>query len=447
MSGSRKRTCANYLRNTPIYRSLKHIFYGFGLNPRGHSSLKHIKNMNLFNTILIGGWCVLFTFSANASHISAFPNAYSYCNFSTTELFKGTKLRVAAATFVDDDKDGISNEVDCAPNNPNLPAKPGTPCNDNNDFTKNDKVQADACTCIGTTIKKDSPITIDLGEDRLLDLNETITISTNVLQFNTCIVTTCKEETPLIAHWNLDNITSKSSKDNTDDYSASINTSSNNSFCANIVTKGLYRSEGADLIPTKSYSSKAKKAIMADMPLVPEFQDNHPQSLRFDIIVDPSANVSRITKLTFMEKAPAKVRSDGSTKPNNTPTKYGIRVLKGGKQIYKAIDMMTSKSWAKAVFDFSNEPIFEVSSTTVFTVELLGYDQSIESTTASAWNIDDIKVYGGCCNTSSFQSSRYLWSTGQRTNSIDVKEVGSYTVTVTDCNGTTAVDEVLVTKK
>ncbi|MFT6707845.1 MAG: hypothetical protein ACJATF_002701, partial [Flavobacteriales bacterium] len=301
--------------------------------------------------------------------------------------------------------------------------------------------------CIGTTTKKDSPITIDLGEDRQINLNETITISTNVLQFNTCIVTTCKEETPLIAHWNLDNGTTGSPSNNTDNYSASINTTNENTFCASIVTKGLYRSEGADLIPTKSYSSKAKKAIMADMPLISEFQNNHPQSLRFDIIVDPSADVSRITKLTFMGKTPSKSQLGSTTRSNNGPAKYGIRILKGGKQIYKAIDMMTSKTWTEAIFDFSNEPIFEISSTTVFTVELLAYDQDRDSTTTSVWNIDDIKIYGGCCNTSSFQSSRYLWSTGQRTNSIDVKTAGSYTVTVTDCNGTTAVDEVLVTKK
>lgn len=420
------------------------------MNTRSHSSLKHIKNMNLFNTILLGGWCAVFATSANASHISVSPNSYPYCNFSVTESFKDSNelpAADAAPLFADDDKDGISNDVDCAPNNPNLPATPGTPCNDNNDFTKNDKVQADACTCIGTTIKKDSPITINLGMDRQIDLDETITISTNVLQFNTCIVTTCKEETPLIAHWNLDGIDDKSSSNSTDDYSATINTASQGNFCANIVTKKLYRSEGADFIATKSHSSKAKKAVMADMPLTTDFQDNHPQSLRFDLVIDPAADVSRITKLTFMEKAPAKAQSGNIIRSNNTPTKYGIRVLKGGKQIYKAIDMMTSKSWTEAIFDFTNEPIFEVSSTTVFTIELLAYGQSPESVTASVWNIDDIKIYGGCCNTSSFQSSRYLWSTGQRTNSIDVKDAGSYSVTVTDCNGTTAVDEVLVTKK
>jgi len=50
----------------------------------------------------------------------------------------------------DADNDGVCAENDCNDNNANLPASPGTACNDNNSNTSNDVIQADGCTCAGT---------------------------------------------------------------------------------------------------------------------------------------------------------------------------------------------------------------------------------------------------------------------------------------------------------
>ena len=50
----------------------------------------------------------------------------------------------------DSDNDGVCNNQDCAPYNPNLPAAPGTSCNDGNENTINDVIQSDGCTCAGT---------------------------------------------------------------------------------------------------------------------------------------------------------------------------------------------------------------------------------------------------------------------------------------------------------
>jgi hypothetical protein len=50
----------------------------------------------------------------------------------------------------DSDNDGTCDNDDCAPLNPNLPTTPGTTCNDNNSNTVNDQIQADGCTCAGT---------------------------------------------------------------------------------------------------------------------------------------------------------------------------------------------------------------------------------------------------------------------------------------------------------
>ena len=54
---------------------------------------------------------------------------------------------------VDDDNDGVCSDIDCDDNDPTvgLPQTPGTSCNDGNPATTNDVIQADQCTCQGTT--------------------------------------------------------------------------------------------------------------------------------------------------------------------------------------------------------------------------------------------------------------------------------------------------------
>ena len=52
----------------------------------------------------------------------------------------------------DTDGDGVCNDDDCQPNNPNFPATPGSACNDNNSNTENDVVTANGCGCQGTPI-------------------------------------------------------------------------------------------------------------------------------------------------------------------------------------------------------------------------------------------------------------------------------------------------------
>ena len=55
----------------------------------------------------------------------------------------------------DSDGDGICNFDDCAPNNANFPATPGTACNDGKADTENDIISADGCSCAGTPIVVD----------------------------------------------------------------------------------------------------------------------------------------------------------------------------------------------------------------------------------------------------------------------------------------------------
>ena len=49
----------------------------------------------------------------------------------------------------DSDNDGVCDDFDCAPDDPNFPKPVGTPCNDFDPSTVNDVIQADGCSCAG----------------------------------------------------------------------------------------------------------------------------------------------------------------------------------------------------------------------------------------------------------------------------------------------------------
>ncbi len=51
---------------------------------------------------------------------------------------------------IDSDNDGVCDIEDCSPNDPGLPATPGTACNDFDVNTTNDLILSDGCTCQGT---------------------------------------------------------------------------------------------------------------------------------------------------------------------------------------------------------------------------------------------------------------------------------------------------------
>lgn len=51
----------------------------------------------------------------------------------------------------DADNDGICADVDCDDNNPNLPTTPGTACDDGDANTQGDVIQADGCSCLGSS--------------------------------------------------------------------------------------------------------------------------------------------------------------------------------------------------------------------------------------------------------------------------------------------------------
>lgn len=130
---------------------------------------------------------------------------------------------------------------------------------------------------------------------------------------------------------------------------------------------------------------------------------------------------------------------DGPTGKNNYPQKYILRVSKNGKFIYYKDNIATSKTWTLQKFDFSDNDNFRTLVPATYLFELLPYCTINNGAVESIWDIDEIKVLGGCCNGTSTEIAGYKWSNGSTGTSITVKptENTSYIVTVTDCCGCT----------
>ncbi|MFK7934017.1 MAG: GEVED domain-containing protein [Saprospiraceae bacterium] len=84
----------------------------------------------------------------------------------------GSSCNACATAGGDSDNDGVCDNDDCEPNNPNRPTTPGTACNDGNAQTSNDVIQADGCTCAGTVTDPCANAGGDSDNDGICDNND-----------------------------------------------------------------------------------------------------------------------------------------------------------------------------------------------------------------------------------------------------------------------------------
>lgn len=128
------------------------------------------------------------------------------------------------------------------------------------------------------------------------------------------------------------------------------------------------------------------------------YEPGHLASLVTEIVINPLPDsVVMLTGLEFYEKAPPTYAwIDGGSGLNNYPTRYGIRILKDGTEIYQNEDISTSPGWTLQSFDFLNDRAFKVTDTTLFRIELLPYCPVGNGAEVAAWDIDEIRLFGGC---------------------------------------------------
>ncbi len=321
-------------------------------------------------------------------------------------------------------------------------------------FSEND-LQGTSCDdeIITITIIPD-PVTppamvVALGQDASFCEGDTITLSPNVGNQSDCELFCAATGSDLIAHYDMNDCAAFTNDNSTyiyTEFDAAINTLN----CAQISTSKIYRFQGKHSCTDDNATQNAGDAVCVGMPDINSFEANHRESVRFDVTVDPTTGHAGLTGLSFRELAPTDYlwSAEGlqnNTGLNNYPTKFGIRVLKAGVEVFRSEDIPTSQNWETQSFDFAGNNDFTVSDVTTFTVELLAYDLVGNGSAVSAWDIDDLKVFGGCCTPNIVNDLSYAWSNGATGESIQVTTAGTYQVTVTDCAGLTAEDEIVIT--
>ncbi len=131
------------------------------------TGLTNGENAKLFTTDITAVWgCNPWNGSpcSNLETISGLTIGETYfLSVQSDECDEWIPITVQGGSCTDSDDDGICNNVDCEPNNPNLPATPGSQCNDMNSNTTNDVILTDGCTCQGTPIGGGCNTPIPLG--------------------------------------------------------------------------------------------------------------------------------------------------------------------------------------------------------------------------------------------------------------------------------------------
>ena len=130
-----------------------------------------------------------------------------------------------------------------------------------------------------------------------------------------------------------------------------------------------------------------------------DYNPSSDKAIKLDIEVIPAANgTTRLTELSFFEKAPINFSwLDGNSGPNNYPTKFGVRVLKGTDVVFQQSGITTLQEWNERSFTLVGDD-FLVTETTTYTVELLAYCIIDNNFPVTAWDIDDLTLITECEN-------------------------------------------------
>ena len=290
---------------------------------------------------------------------------------------------------------------------------------------------------------------VSLGDDQQFCEGDSITLSPNVGNQSDCKIFCPANGTELIAQYDMDDCAAFSNDNSTNVYTE-FDAAINNLNCAQISTSKIYKFQGKHSCTDDPTTQNPGDAICIGTPDINNFVANHRKSIRFDVTVNPTDGHAGLTGLSFLEVAPEEYLWSAEELPTNTginnyPTKFGIRVLKSGVEVFRMEDIPTSQNWETQSFDFTELNDFTVADITTFTVELLAYDLVDNGSAVSAWDLDDLKVFGGCCTPTIVNDLSYAWSNGSTEESLNITTAGTYQVTVTDCAGLTAEDEIVVT--
>ncbi len=182
------------------------------------------------------------------------------------------------------------------------------------------------------------------------------------------------------------------------EFTADINNDAN---CATLSVVGgnLYRDNPDTNLHSCTEGVDGSVAMCVSSDPDCSYSPDSDRAIKLEIQVEPATSGStRLTELSFFEKAPEVYDwLDGNAGPNNYPTKFGVRILKGSSVVFQQSDITTLRDWNQRSFTLTGEE-FLVTETTTFTVELLAYCIINNGFETTAWDIDDLSLITECEN-------------------------------------------------
>ena len=172
--------------------------------------------------------------------------------------------------------------------------------------------------------------------------------------------------------------------------------------CSSVSANNVQRTSPASNPHSCTPGVDGSKAMCVSSVNSCTYSPGNDRAVIFNVTLSPTGSSEAfISGLTFFEKAPTTYDwIGGASGVNNYPTKYGLRVLKDGIEIYSNIGLDATNDWTLETFDFSGAD-FTVDKSTVFSFELLGYCTVGNGASVNAWDLDEITVLGGCKESSS----------------------------------------------
>ena len=174
-------------------------------------------------------------------------------------------------------------------------------------------------------------------------------------------------------------------------------TYSNTSGCSTPVASNLFRNSGNHSCNTGRPGGDGYGICIGNYSNN-NYQANSTYAVRFTVNFG-AGDKGTISALNFWQMAPSPVYQIGISNPigNNYPTKYGVRVLRDGVEIYRQINLATSTNWAHESIDFSSDPDFIFNGSADFEFELYAYAPTGNGYNHSMWELDELSIEG-CCD-------------------------------------------------
>ena len=203
------------------------------------------------------------------------------------------------------------------------------------------------------------------------------------------------------AHFSLDACAANFGLDQQKDYSEFTAHVDNSGSCANLSVIGdyLYVEDPEEHPHSCTPGVDGDAAMCVGAHSSCGYFAGSDRSVRVDVLVSPGEHgLAVLSGLSFYEKAPAQYTwINGGVGPNNYPTLFRVRILKGDSEVYRSDALATQLAWNLREFDFSEIEAFTVTEPTVFHVELLSYCPVGNGASTSAWDLDELRLSVNCC--------------------------------------------------